>query len=452
MKLFNKKFLFGIFTMLLCAVFGIVDGHSMGLMTANAVVTPSGDAGVAVTRDPLTTDVTRVESPDLILDTVDQRITKMRPSITPIDQILRHGIAKKAGTMQFEYYSVDIRDVKITITGAVSAVTTQDYADITVDNGNLVNRYDTIFIPTKTGYDEAGNAIAENLVLYVRAIAGNVITVQAVNGGKGTGANANGMYVPAITANTVAYLLAPASAEGDVRVDTYSALPEKEYNYCQIFKCEVGESTIQRLSNKEVQWDATDIEEQAIYEWRMRIEASYVFGSRRKFFDSLKKKYIYTTGGIYSKIGHKIDVSAAPTDAEWVDITKEIFSDNNGSERRLLLPGSDMNARISKTVAVQKQLAAGKTEVVWGITWNLITTNFGTLYMLPYNLLNKYGKSGEALVIDPQYLDKWTFKATERTELDLKTAGIFDGDVTVLTDISGPALKYPKAHAILKSV
>lgn len=452
MKKRNFSFnLFGVLLTLVCALVGIADSSAMGIYTADAaVVTPDSGVGAVVTREGLTTDVTRAESPDLILDTVDQRITKMRPTATPIDQIMRHATPKKAGTMKFEYYSTDIRPVKATVASGYSKDTTKDYAALTVDNGKLFDVTDTIYVPSITGFDDNGNATTKALVLYVVAVSGNTVTVQAVNGGAGTAANEDGTYVPDIASGTKIYRMARAASEGEVQTSPYSALPTKKYNYCQIFKCQVSMTTIQAMSDKEVKWTPSEIEEQALYEFRMAMEASYLFGARKYFYNSTKKAYVYTTEGIVNSITKTIEYPTTNMKNEdVVDIHKEIFTGNSGSRRRIMLAGSGFVANWSKIGTVEKQLEAGNTVLAWGIEWKSVTSNFGETLLLQHDLLDMYGFEDKAIVIDPQYLDKWAFKTMSRDVLDLKKAGTYDGDVAVMTEISGPALRYPQCHAIL---
>jgi hypothetical protein len=443
--------LFSVLLTLVCALVGIADSSAMGLYTAEAaVVTPASGEGAVVTREGLTTDVTRSASPDLIADTVDQRITKMRPSATPLDQIMRHATPKKAGSMRFEYYSTDIRPVKATVGAKHDKVTTQDYADLTVDNGKLFDETDTIYVPSITGFDDNGSATTKALVLYVLSVSGNVVRAMAVNGGAGTGSNEGSTYVPDIPSGTKIYRMARAASEGEVQTSPYSALPTKKSNYCQIFKCQVAMTSIQALSDTEVKWTPSEIEEQAVYEFRMAMEASYLFGVRKHFFNSLKKAYVYTTEGVVNSITKTVEYPAINMKNEdLVDIHREIFTGNSGSRRRIMLAGSGFVANWSKIKMVEKQLEAGNTVVAWGIEWKSVTTNFGETMLLQHDLLDMYGFEDKAIVIDPQYLDKWAFKSMTRDVLDLKKAGTYDGDVAVLTEISGPALRYPQCHAIL---
>ncbi|MDE5915222.1 MAG: hypothetical protein K2G71_01460, partial [Duncaniella sp.] len=58
----------------------------------------------------LTTQLTNEIAPTLLRSEIDERIVKVRPSSTPLDQISRMVGARKAKSMKVEYYSVDIKD------------------------------------------------------------------------------------------------------------------------------------------------------------------------------------------------------------------------------------------------------------------------------------------------------------------------------------------------------
>lgn len=57
-----------------------------------------------------TTRLTETVSPGLLRSEIDNRITKIRPASTPLDQISRLAGARQAGSMKVEYYSVDFKN------------------------------------------------------------------------------------------------------------------------------------------------------------------------------------------------------------------------------------------------------------------------------------------------------------------------------------------------------
>jgi hypothetical protein len=262
--------------------------------------------------------------------------------------------------------------------------------------------------------------------------------------------------MPKIEDGAAVYVLGSAAAEGDITTESYGIVPTKQNNFCQIFKCQVSESTIQKLSRKEVNWGLSDVEEQAIYQWRNKIEMSALFGQKSFFYDNNKQAAVYTTKGLVNYINKTIGIGVATADgytitnADLVDLTKEIFVGNSGSQQRVMFAGSKFVAELSKVESIQKQQEAGNTVVVWGIEWKEIRTNFGTLLLQHHKGLDLNGYEDKAIVLDMQYVDKWTFKSLERKEIDTKTSGKYDGDMFVSTEICGFALRYPDCHAIVK--
>ena len=216
---------------------------------------------------------------------------------------------------------------------------------------------------------------------------------------------------------------------------------------------QVGETTLQRLADKEVPFTLNDVEEQAIYEMKRDMEASYLFNqSKGYFYNTKKKKYIYTTAGIIPEIvkkGKNLTLSLTPTNEELIDLCKDIFTGNNGSEKRLVCCGSEAMARLSKIGLVQKQMEAGKTEIVFGVTFNKIVTNFGELLVMQHDAFDENGYEDKMAALDPQFIDEYTLRPSSKEVLDLKKAGIFDGDVSVTTKISGIAVKNHSCHAII---
>jgi hypothetical protein len=165
---------------------------------------------------------------------------------------------------------------------------------------------------------------------------------------------------------------------------------------------------------------------------------------------------VYTTDGIIPQIlknGRTWTHARNTVDEDTlIDLTQYIFTGNNGSSDRLLLAGSGFVAALAKIPSIQKTLDANSVERVLGYSWHKIVTNFGTLHMMMHPLFDQVGDNftNKAIVIDKQYLSKRVFRSMTRTQLDLITAGVYDGKSTVLTEISSVILKYGQCHALLE--
>ena len=77
-------------------------------------LSPIQDAGATVTTGM---EVTEENDPDFYAKAVDERITRMRPMRTPIDQITRSAKSiSRVNSMVVQYYSVATRPIKATLT------------------------------------------------------------------------------------------------------------------------------------------------------------------------------------------------------------------------------------------------------------------------------------------------------------------------------------------------
>lgn len=439
----------------------IVIGLLCGVVDASAFVAATGIAGVEGTGkhsqgDAETTDTAKEASEELLKAALDERVTKILPENHVFDVIARVGGHEiPINSLIYEYYSVDTLPNLATVSTAVTSGETGKYYDLVVSDTDLFEQEDTIYVPSVSGYDAAGNVKTyEKLVLYVasKVTTGggdNALRVQALNGVPQV---AGHRAIPAIAKNAALYRMGRASKEGDMRSSTYSVLPTKESNGCQIFSAEVSWTTIMKMSKKEVNWTLSDVEEMQVNKMLREMEASFRWGVRADFSAvGDGKGVVHTTQGIFNQIDRRVTYnSSTPTNDMLIDMCKNIFVGNNGSKKRVLLAGSDLIATLSKIPTVQKQIDSKETKVVWGLEWSEIRTNFGTLYLAHDTTLDEYGWSAKGAVVDPAYLWKAVFKKMEREALDTIKAGTFDGDVIRLQEISCMVIKNKPAHFLVE--
>jgi hypothetical protein len=288
------------------------------------------------------------------------------------------------------------------------------------------------------------------LRLYVSAVNTNDITVQPIY----VQTTSTAMTIPAIGENTAIYRLGRAAAEGEVQTEVWSTLPEKDELFMQIFKTQISESTIMAMSEKEADWTFNDQEELALRDMRKCIELSYIYGTKGYFVDNKKKKYVYTCAGIIQQIlerGTLISYTDAITkEADLItDVVKPIFTGNSGSASRYLFGGSDFVSMIATIEGIQKQMDATQVFRKFGVDWKAIQFMSWQLNLVQHPLLDEVGLSKCAFVLDLPYVKKQTALKLSKDALELKKAGIFDGQSTVWTEISSIALKYAKTHAFI---
>lgn len=429
----------GVIALVTCVLAFIGCDEASATSFAFAVVAGVADKGAHVTNEPLTTDVAK-ENSGIMENTIDDVIVKINPMSTPVDQMSRQAKAKKCESYEVEYYSVDTRPVNAKVnraTDAQASKTQNNPATVTlgVDKLEIFEVSDTILV---RGVAATGG----DLVLYVKAKDDTALTCVAVNG---TGTYGDG--IPTIPLDTDLVRMGRAAAETDAQSPAYEALPQKEKNFCQIFKLQVEESTLQKMHKKEADWTFSDLEERAVMDMRRGIEKSYLFGSKGKIYDTVKKSWIYFTGGIWWQAGKDwtYNTDRDFTEQDLIDLMKQVFTGNGGNKKRVFLAGSDLIEKINK-ITFNKDVYANDTVTKWGITFRDLISNFGELYVLHDETFDECGKSGCGLIIDPEYLTKYTWMPFGREELSLKEAGVRNTDAVVLTEISCLALRYPSAH------
>lgn len=447
MKKLNSKWM-GFLMMALGLILGVVDCSAF--VAATGI---DGKEGVGKFSDEAqTTDDANEQAEEFLKKALDERVTKILPEDHIFDVIARvGGHTVGIDSLIYEYYSVDTLPNVATLTNAVSSQTGKS-STITVSDSDLFELEDTIYVPSVAAYDALGNAKTyEKLVLYVADKPGNnQLKVQAINGYP----QAQGYRsVPNISANASLYRMARADREGNMRSATYSVLPTKEHNQCQIFSAEISWTTIMKMSRKEVNWQFSDVEEMQMNKMLREMEASFRWGAMGDLVpeNNNLKGIVHTTQGIFNQIDRRVTYNAStPTNDMLIDMCKQIFVGNNGSKRRVLLAGADLIATLSKIASVQKQIDSKETKIVWGLEWSEIRTNFGTLYLSHDTTLDENGWAAKGAVIDPAYLWKAEFKKLNREALDTIKAGTFDGDVVRLQEISCMVLKNKSAHFIVE--
>lgn len=408
----------------------------------NQTIVTGIEGGQHVVDGPLTTENAAAASPSLLVNEIDKQIVKIRPMATPIDQLSRCAGSKRAGSMTVDYYNVDTKPTSVNV---VSCTAQGDdvKAVVKTDNDDIIDVSDTLLVDGVYGYDNEGNEVEELLVLYVVAKDDNGITVMAANG---MPVKSKGLCVPPIVEGSKMIRMGRAATELDVQTSQFEALPQKAQNYCQIFKMQIEQSTLQKIANKEVNWTMSDQEEAAIYDMRLGMEKNFLFGVKQKIYDYRKKETVMLTGGIWHQAGKTFSYSdEAFTQDTVIDMMREAFTGNAGSKRKVLIGGSGLIGRLNK-LNYTKVINAGESVAKWGIDFSEMSSKFGKLYVLLSEVFDECGKPDNGIIIDPEYLQKYSHLPFGTEALNLKSAGVRNTDALVLTEASCLVLRYPKAH------
>ncbi|MCH5347213.1 MAG: DUF5309 family protein [Muribaculaceae bacterium] len=410
------------------------------LATGTILTTAKG--GMHFVDGPLTTAVTAEASPGLLRNEIDSRIVKIRPMATPIDQITRWAGCRPSGSMKVEYYSVDTKPMETT-TGA--QVTSAGY-DRATDTFEIPVAVPAIFSPGDTVLfpDAVLSAGPQAIVGYVVTVGDRSLKVKLVNVDPVDDFSDPGAKIP--NGSTVVRM-GRAATELEVQTSQFEALPVKKSNLCQIFKTQVEQSTYQKIADKEVGWNFSDQEEVAIIDMRLGMERSFLFGRQARFTDPVKHEEVLMTDGIWNQAGKDwtYDPDEDLTMKNLIELMRTAFTGNSGSSRKILVAGSGLIERLNN-LDHTKIIGADTTVTKWGIDFTELRSKFGTLYVVHSEVLDSCNHTDDGLIIDPEYMTKYSHVPFRTERLDLKRSGIRNTEAVVITEASCLVLRYPDAH------
>ena len=421
-------------------------------MTSNTTIAPGINGGQHISAAPATTENIAQASPELLKNSIDQRIVKVRPMSTPIDQLTRCAMSRHANSMTVEYYSVDTKLTEAKMTEAYVSGNGIERGEgimsfiLRTDADNIFDISETVLFPDVSGGTDGGR-LAGPLVAYVigRPQDGGVEVVP-INGQMINSMTGSYMGLPALAQGTRIVRMGRAATELDVQTAQFAALPRKASNNCQIFKMQGEQSTLAKIAGKEVGWNFSDQEEAAIIDMRLGMEKNFLFGQRAILFDSNKNENVYLTGGIWGQAPRSVEVVLdALTESDLVTLCSQAFTGNNGSKRKILLAGTALMEALSR-LQYTKVLSGGETKVKWGMEFKEIVSNFGTLYVLHSEVFDQCGHRGDGFILDPNYMTKYVHLPFQAEKLDLRASGQRNTDAVVLTEASCVVLRYPNSH------
>ena len=368
------------------------------------------------------------EKPNVDKPSFSKRLTKIFPSKFPLDTVAREMPKGKTDSDEYKYASVVARALGCTVQTTMGAeVTSPNLAEITLTSAHMLSVDGNLMLTNYNamGPNEApvkaseGAIVSSPLILHIVTIdrAASKIKVFPVN------ANA----VPKLEAGQFMARVGVAKDQLTAMSEDPVSQPTYDSNYCQINMATVSEAYFQKLQEKEVEWGMADMQESALYDFRMQSEMAMLFGAKRFFMDPVTGKGKYLMDGFIRKVGHTItnaDSSAGVTEKFMNEALAQIFDGNNGSEARIMFYGSDFGLSLSNNATFQKQLEAGKTKIKFGITWNEIETNQGLILAKKHDAFKLVGYGNAAMVIDPANFRRVEQRPLTVYDLDLEKSGI----------------------------
>lgn len=436
---------------------GIFGGASMAFAafvgaTAESTQTSEGDKNQVATNTVAGGKVTG--HPEMNKATVSKKLAKVMPSNYPLDTMLREITSGTTNSDKYEFYSIVARGVKAKLGAAVSTAETggapvtlslsEGVHSLSLDGDLLVPSYNVSVSGTTATATKVTGLASRPLQLHIVGISYGNKTVSVI------GVNAP---CPTLVKDTELYRMASAKDQDAAISNDPMATPTKDFNYCQRNLCTISENAYQALQDKEVDYGMAEFKEQAIYDFRYQNEITAIFGSAyyggEMVDPNTQKRKLHMRGlldfGIKT-LSREDGVGVA----EFLNTAmQEIFSNNNGSEKRILLYGPEFATELANSGAWAKQLEAGKTEVKWGITWKVIESNFGTVLGMLHNGLGMVGYGKAAVLIDPANIRRIEQVPLSMQDLDLKKAGIRNSKDVLMEEAWTLEVTNPATHAML---
>jgi hypothetical protein len=430
--------------MLLCSLLGITDA---GAMTADAVAGAGG--GVVDPGAINTVQFSRENSEDLILNDVERKVVKIRPMGNPLEQLSRYATRRSSHSQIHEYYSTDVLPVKTTLkTGYTPGTTGDDHVTIDTNNNAIFSVKETIIFPSVLGYDDTGAVQTEvNFVAYVvNKASDKKLIIKPVNGRSIGGV---GNSVPALPVGTPILRAGRGHNEVDMQTSAYACDPTKTRQFLQIFKCQIEETTLHKIADKEADWDFSDVEAEAIFDMKRGMNKNFLLGARRLIRDD-DDRDVFLTGGIWWQAGKTFVYGNAQstqlTFNDLVHLSEEAFTGNAGNKEKIFLTGSGLMTNLSLIKYADTQKPSNNTFVKYGITFKEITTNFGTFWVVLDESFDEAGMYDKGLIIDPEFLRKVSIHELKAMDFDLRKSGDRNVDARTIEEISALLLQNPDAH------
>ena len=384
--------------------------------TAQGTVSPTLPG--SSTDNPLTPEVNK--------PSFSKTLTKIFPSKFPLDTITRELPKGNTDSDEYKYASVVSRAVGCVVKSTVTETAAPALATIQLNSAHMLSVDSNLMVANynATGPDAKATVVSGDLtiapsplILHIVAIdrAASTISVFPVNAS----------HVPALPTNQFLARVGVAKDQLTAISDDPISLPTFDSNYCQINMATISEAYFQKLQEKEVEFGMADMQESALFDFRSQSEMAMLFGAKRFFRDPKTGKDKYMMDGFIRKVGHTLDNKGAGVTEKYLNnALAQIFDGNNGSEARLMFYGSDFGLSLAENATFQKQLEAGKTKVKFGITWNEIETNQGTILAKKHDAFQMVGYGKAALVIDPANFRRIEQKPLTVYDLDLEKSGI----------------------------
>ena len=328
-----------------------------------------------------TRQLTEENSPGLIVHPVDNLLTKIRPQSNPLVVIASRAKRKSSNSQTYKYYSIDTLPDKATLKVKIDGTGDKEIVEIDTSDNNIFSPKETIIFAGVKGYDKLGNVTQHTpLMAYIeQKTSTGKVYARVVNGKKHS--TKDGVFVyPEILAGVTILRAGRAHNEKDIQTPPYAQFPSSRVQYIQKFRCQVEETTAQKIENKEVQFTLTDKEEEAVFDMARGMSKSLMFGPGQIIHDN-EGQEVYLCEGIWPQAGKDFIYGTATSDRitkeDFVALCKAAFVDSNGSKRKTAFLGGSFVENLSLLDLGNDVQVSTNTR--FDLEFKTLKTNFGII-------------------------------------------------------------------------
>lgn len=432
----------------LFAVGGLFGFFDMTFLEGGGALAVGPAAGQVTAGESVSTETQKAANSEWLRPEIDTKITKIQPDMFPLDTVMREiGESTQSNSYEYKFYSVEGRGLTDSVKTTKAAVVggAADLVHELIVNGiHIWNVHDNVLVQNING--EGGWPIQFHIV--AKDIALTKLSCIVING---TGANlSDTLEIPADTQLT---RLGNTKYEEDAQTDAYGIAPSDDFNYCQISMAMVKETLVAKMHNKEVDWDISDMKAQALWDYRSQLEFGGLYGALGYKLDPITQQKKYFQKGLIRQMTKKLNWSEADLDnPAFQKLGKDVFTGNNGSETKLLLAGSGYLEALASIPTVQKQIEAGKTEVIYGLKFKRIETMFGDFLVKHHTGLTQLGLTDSGLILDLAFVKKVQMLPLQTTKIDLQTSGVAKSNAYRIDEASCLVATNLDTHALVSKV
>ena len=434
---------------LVVVAFGVF--FSVGAAIGSGIALAAG----APISGSVSTEAAETAAPGIHLPDISKVVSKIRPDDLPLDTVLREiGAGEPAQAWKVEFYENTTRGMSIQVNvGGGFLADTASYAQGCVfDDVTHVNVDDIFYVPGIYANGSSGAALRVQVI--EKTVGAKSLGLIALNGANQTSGDSV-PDMPAIADDTVMYRIGNAKNELAAQNTAFQMMPNKTYNYCQIHMSQVEEGIYQAMMLSEVDYGLLDFKADSIYDHRLMTELTALYGVRNYLQDPVSGLFKHYSGGLMSYAGQALTYSKAADSTNVLSESKiyswaeTMFADNNGSDSRLLLVGAKLMTALMTVPTIQKQVEANKTEIKYGVKFNIIDTAYGQFYLKLSKAMGLVGHSYDGFVVDPTKMRRRELKPMAWRELKLKDAGTSLVNAWVLEEAFCPEFRHVNTHATI---